>query len=336
MKPISVLIPTASQPQFLKTALQSVARQTAIGKIEEILVSENLMNRESERVCNHFKALPIRYIFQDPPLSKVQHFNYLYTQASADFVALLCDDDWWGPSHLESAFETLKHHTTAVAASSACLHVPGDSLWTGVVSRSPILWLLAGRRGVCETWCFSSHQLLAAAWIQTPFHISTLVIRRPVLQEVVAGLADFHSYQDDRMLQTYLGLLGMIVYEPLADTFVRSHQEALTWQFSAAERKNEFHKGTSVIQNLCKERGVDLLSIWKASLTGINGQTLDDVGMAFRKAMVKEQLCACGFEQFVLPNPVVRMFRRSKIIIRNRWNLYKPIAHKWCGLATRR
>ena len=335
MKPISVLIPTANQPRFLKTALQSVARQTAVNQIEEILVSENLKNRESERVCNHFKALPIKYIYQDPTLSKVQHFNFLYTQASADFIAVLCDDDWWGPSHIERALEALKQHSGAVAAASACLHVPGDTLWTGIVSRSPALWILAGRPGICETWCLAREQVLAAAWIQTPFHISALVMRRLAVQEVVNALGNLHSYQDDRMLQMHLGLHGMVVYEPLADTFIRSHPEALTWQFSAAERRNEFRKCTAIIRNLCNERGVDVLSVWKTALTGINGQILEDVGTVFRMAMDDEQLRASGFEQFVQPHPLVRMLRRSKMVLRNRWKVYKPIAYRWCGLTGR-
>jgi hypothetical protein len=137
------------------------------------------------------------------------------------------------------------------------------------------------------------------------------------------------------MLQMYLGSLGMVVYEPLPDTFVRSHPEALTWQFSAAERKKEFYKGTAIIWNLCKKRGVDPVSIWRTSLAGLNGQILEDVGIAFRKSMENNQLRACGFEQFVLPHPLVRMLRRSKMIVKNRWKAYKLIAYRWCGLTGR-
>src|SRR5688572_22058244 len=101
MNTISVLVPTANHPKFLETALQSIARQTAIDKIEEVLVSENLLDRESEAVCKKFPNLPIRYILQDPPLTRFQNFDFLFNQARADLVALLCDDDWWAPGHLQ-------------------------------------------------------------------------------------------------------------------------------------------------------------------------------------------------------------------------------------------
>lgn len=328
MKPISVLIPTANQPGFLETALQSVAHQTAADQIEEVLVSENLMNRESERVCKRFKGLPIRYIFQDPPVSQVEHFIYLYNQARADLVALLCDDDWWGPGHFQGALQALKGNSDAVAWASATLHVPGDTPWTGVVSRSPILWILAGRPGVCETWCLASHQVLAATWILTPFHSSAMVIRRLALRQAVSALAGVHSYQQDRVLQVQLGTLGMILYEPVADTCIRLHPQALMLQSSKAERVGEFHKCTSLIWDLCEKRGVDVVSIWQRSLAGLNGQILEDVGTAFRKSMEDAQLRARGFEQLMLPHPLVRMLRRARTIMKNRWKPYKAVAYK--------
>ena len=334
MKPISVLIPTANQPGFLETALQSVAHQTAVDQIEEVLVSENLMNGESERVCKRFKSLPIRYIFQDPPVSQVEHFIYLYNQARADLVTLLCDDDWWGPGHFQGALQALKGNSEAVAWASACLTVRGDTPWTGVMSQSPILWILAGRPSVCETWPLTSHQVLAASWIITPFALSAMVIRRPAVRQAVSALADLHSYQVDRMLQVQLGTLGMILYEPVADTCIRSHSEALTWQFSKDARVGEFHKCTSLIWDLCEKQGVDVVSIWQRSLAGLNGQILEDVSRLFRMSMEDAQLRARGFEQLA-PHPLVRMLRRARTIVNNRWKPYKAVAYKTFGLARR-
>jgi len=328
---ISVLIPTARQPKFLETALESVASQTVVEHIEEVLVSENLRDRESEQVCKRFKALPIRYIFRNPPVSKVQHFNCLYKEARADLVGILCDDDWWGPRHLENAVRGLKKNPDAVASASATLHVPEDNPWTGYVSRSPVLWILANRPSTCTTWCFSSEQMMAAAWIQTPFHISTLVIRRHPLQQVVSALSDLHSYQDDRMLQVQLGILGPILYEPLVDTCVRAHAEALTWQFSKGEREREFRKCTATVGDLCKTRGVDVAKIWKKYLKGLGGPILDEVGRAFRISLGDKELRDYGFGQFLLPNPAVRFIMRGSTILKNRWKTYKPIAYRSLG-----
>jgi hypothetical protein len=318
VKSISVLIPTAHQPTFLKTALESVAAQSAVDHIQEVLVSENLMDPGSEVVCKQFKRLPIRYIFRDPVLSKVQHFNSLYNEASGDLVAILCDDDWWGQRHLENALGALKGNRHAVASASAVLHVPEDKPWTGHVSWSPVLWILANQPSTCTTWCFSSEQMMAAAWIQTPFHISTLVIRRHVLQSVVSTLSDLHSYQDDRMLQVQLGALGSILYEPLVGTCVRAHGEALTCQFSKVEREREFRKCTSRIQEMSKVRDIDVAKVWKQYIGALRGPIVDDLGKAFRMSLGDQDLRDNGFEQFLLPHPVVRILERGRTILKNR------------------
>ena len=333
MKPISVVIPTANQPEFLNTALQSVARQSAVDQIEEVLVSENLLNRESEKVCKGFRGLPIRYILRDPPLTKCQHFKCLYNEARADLIALLCDDDWWGPGHLQGAIEALSRNSDAVAWASNGLQMLEDTPWTGSVSRSPVLWIAAGLPTVCETWRLASHQVLAAAWIQTPFHASALIIRRSALRQVVSDFDDLHPYQDDRTLQVKLSTLGMILYEPSYDTYIRAHPAALTWRFSKAEREEESRKCTAFIWDLCEKSGVDLISIWQRSLRGLTGPIHEDLGRAFRIMLDKEQLQAYGFDQFLLPHPLVRMLRRARTILKNRWKLYKPIAYKSLGLA---
>ena len=62
---------------------------------------------------------------------------------------------------------------------------------------------------------------------------------------------------------------------------------------------------------------------------------LEDVGRAFRMSLGDEQLRARGFEQFVLPDPLVRMLRRARTILKNRWKMYKPAVCKSLGLASR-
>jgi glycosyltransferase involved in cell wall biosynthesis len=335
VKPISVLIPTANQPLFLKMALQSVARQTAVDRIEEILVSENLMNRESEAVCKQFKNLPIRYILQDPPISVSQHYKFLFRQAQTDLIAFLCDDDWWGPGHLELAHKALLTHHEAEAWASNSLHLPGNTLWTGMTSRSPILWLVAGRPTVCEPWCLASHQVLAAAWIVTPFHASSMVVRKSAVQDMIAPIRTEHPYQDDRMWQVQLGLRGMFLYEPTVDTYVRSHGSAQTWQYARSERDAEFRKCTATIEELCAKRGIDLVSLWKTYLAGIDSSTLEEVGRLFRLSLGDKELRARGFAQFVTPHPVMRLLNSVRTITKNRWTQYKPIIFRSLGLIYR-
>ena len=126
MKSISVVIPTAGQPDFLDCALRSVARQTVVHEIEEVLVSENLSDLRSRAICERFPQLPIKYVLQNPPLTLVQNYEYLLRESRAEFIAFLCDDDWWGAGHLQAALSALEKHEGAVAWFSACFYSVSD------------------------------------------------------------------------------------------------------------------------------------------------------------------------------------------------------------------
>jgi glycosyltransferase involved in cell wall biosynthesis len=70
MKCLSVVVPTAARPAYLRTALKSVANQTAADNILEVIVSENLSDKTSQGVCEEFPSLPIKYVFRNPPLHR--------------------------------------------------------------------------------------------------------------------------------------------------------------------------------------------------------------------------------------------------------------------------
>ena len=107
MKDVSVLIPTAKRPHFLSTALESVARQTALDRIGEVLVIENGEDRGSGDVCKRFPNLPIKYIYRNPTIPASERTVSILREGSLPFVALLHDDDWWFDFHLERSLEKL-------------------------------------------------------------------------------------------------------------------------------------------------------------------------------------------------------------------------------------
>src|SRR5580658_10308150 len=105
MKPdITVVIPAAGRPQFLSCLLDSIQRQSAIDRVAEIIVSEDSGNRESKNIVAKFKELPIRYVSRESPLGFLGHHKALLCdEARSPLTALLHDDDWWAPQHLETA-----------------------------------------------------------------------------------------------------------------------------------------------------------------------------------------------------------------------------------------
>ncbi len=123
---VTVLIPTASRPLFLREALRSVAQQTAVRAIDQIFVSENGMDPSSEAICAEFPQLPIKYIFRDPAFTPLHHARIMMKEfLVGDITCILHDDDWWLPNHLGNALLALKENPEAAAYGSN-FHISAD------------------------------------------------------------------------------------------------------------------------------------------------------------------------------------------------------------------
>lgn len=310
MRPVSVAIPTAGQPGFLRCALESVRRQRALDRVEEILIAENLGDERSEAVCREFPDLPIRYVRHEPRLTAVQNYEYVIRESRAPIIAYLCDDDWWASSHVETALDDLESHPNAVARCSASYFVTSDALARGWVSRSAALWLAAGTPKFTALWELSAARVLAATWLLTPFHFSSMVLRRDAAVKAIAAVRDVHPYQADRLFFAKIVGDGDIVYEPLPDTYVRWRPNNATSRTLHDQREAEFRNCTALIWELSIQRGVDLVTAWREYLDNTDADVLFDLGTAFRRAMDNQTLEALGLAQFILPNRYTRAVRR--------------------------
>ena len=311
MKSISVVIPTAGQPDFLDCALRSVARQTVVHEIEEVLVSENLSDLRSRAICERFPQLPIKYVLQNPPLTLVQNYEYLLRESRAEFIAFLCDDDWWGAGHLQAALSALEKHEGAVSWFSACFYSVSDVPANGWVFRSPGLWLAAGKPDVTDLWSLEPHRVLAVNWILTPFHFSSMVLCRQPAMNALPAMTGAHGYQVDRIYYSELSAGGTTLYEPLPDTFVRWRQDNATLRVARVERDSIFRKATEEIWRRSVRRGVDLVAAWHEYLRDADPEVMQDVGKCFRRAMDDRTLSKYDFDDFILPNPGIRALQRA-------------------------
>ena len=113
---------------MLRTALRSIAAQTALSAVGEVVVIENLSNRESGRVCQEFPQLPISYVFRDPPLppGSVAASRDALGRIHSERMAILFDDDWWMEQHLESAIKSFDQRPDVVASYAVCLWTTGE------------------------------------------------------------------------------------------------------------------------------------------------------------------------------------------------------------------
>jgi glycosyltransferase involved in cell wall biosynthesis len=330
MKPITVVIPTARQPVFLESALRSIARQTVVHEIEEIIVSENLGDLSSKAVCERFQ-LPIRYILQEPPLTPVGNFQFVIGSARTELIAYLCDDDWWAPGHLQSALEAMRSNEKAAAWFSACFYSISEAPPRGWIGRHAALWLAAGSPSPMDTWILAPLQVLAATWILSPFHFSSMVLRRDPARAALSVMSKAHHYQVDRVYVTELSAAGHLLFEPFPDTFVRWREENLTLRTKPKERDALFRECTKDIWDESVRRRVDVASAWHEYLRNADQDVVSEVGKAFRKAMDKQTLRAHGFDGFILPNRYLHFLQRAarfgKSMIMSRLRRLVPRLH---------
>jgi glycosyltransferase involved in cell wall biosynthesis len=262
-----VLIPTVNRPHYLETALESVARQTAIGRIKEVRVMENGGDRRSETLCSRFAdRLPIRYIFRQPCLTPLEHGRLLINEPFAGrYLSILHDDDWWGPEHLGSSLSALEAHG-AIACYSAFFDVDGE--------RSPLacdgslmFWIGSGFQPVTRDWVLDLSSVLVSNLAGTPGRYSTIVAEAEVFRESASAMLDLDNrFDNDRMLTVELGRRGKVVYIPVPNAFIRAHPGQDGRTFSQKEMLEHLLRTTVWIFEVAKKSRVDLIKEFETRL----------------------------------------------------------------------
>jgi len=241
---IKVVIATCNRPEMLRTALQSVAEQTIRSQIASVVVSENGGNKESAGVCAEFSNLPISYFFRDPPLPPIEHARILFSDNPREkYTAILHDDDWWAPRHLENAFNALESNPHCSATFSNYFGSPGpgfpyygnDWLW--------FVWAASPHEFYRSNIELDKIKVLIACLLNTAFHYSTVLghsarIECAINNTVSAG----NSYDNDRIFPVFLAERGPVYFLNEATCFVRRHRE----QDGCRE---EYQKNESALKN---------------------------------------------------------------------------------------
>ena len=220
---VSIIIPTASRPGMLRTALQSLASQTAVSRIDRIFVSENGGSRDSEIVCAEFPALPIAYQFRTPTTPPLEHMQILMRECLRDeLTAFLHDDDWWTPTHLASAIVGLESHPDAGVYGSGHFVVSGESSMLNC-SGNLFPWFGASYPPFQPVWELSRLNVLMAELLGTVAHYSTMVVRTDALKKAAYVFDLNNPFDNDRMLLFALSTFNSVIFDPLPGAFVRNH-----------------------------------------------------------------------------------------------------------------
>ena len=312
MSEVTVAITTTGRPKFLRTALQSVQNQVDREIIGEVIVSENKAERRTEEIVREFPELPIRYLFREPTLPMVAHFFSTVRQARTPYLAILNDDDWWFSNHLSEAVSALRLRASYSAYVSASLWLKDEadiSPWG--IMRSSALWLLAGKPPWLQLWTIDGPSMLALNWLYCPFHWSTLVGRTAALHEVLDVLEkvtysarrdsqddSFQRVTVDRFMFNHLALRGALCYNPVPDTFVRSHAENWVKDKDPNKISEMLRSATALTKRLANEHGWDVQKIWANALVKMPAEFKPELLDRFHEAHTDQDLRRYGFERF--------------------------------------
>ncbi|MEX0289741.1 MAG: glycosyltransferase family A protein [Flavobacteriaceae bacterium] len=316
---LTVIIPTAARPDYLRKALQTVAEQLAIGRIAEVRVSENLEDRRSEEVCAEFPKLPINYIFRDPPLGHPRHLGRLAKEPNTTYTALLNDDDWWAPGHLLTALRALDASPETSAWYSGTIWANDESLDYVQNHRYVCLEHFSNTKSYLDTWSFSTTSMLALCWMYAPFHWSSMVARTDALVKSVDDLETENAWNADRVMAARLALFGTTLFFPVPQVFVRLHDD--NWA-SNPEKRAQMENADKVWRDkariIAEEAGVDVLKIWKENIEKFSEKELKLIKHTFQRHYSNEELKKLNLSEFVDSNSE----RLKKKI--------KPFAQAWC------
>jgi hypothetical protein len=264
---ITILIPTCSRPEFLKKALDSVARQMIIEKIDSVVVMENGGSEASRAICDWFIyewRLPIIYKFRVPQTNSASHGRLIWKEHAqecrSEFTAILHDDDFWLPNHLENALKCLtRSKEVSFYGSSHFDVIGGHSLLS---SASNIFAAFALQfPSVDQRWIVREQAMRVAQSMGGICHYSTMVCRTEALKKSThifdLPIAEFDT---DRMIQAELSRHGPMIYNPLPEAFIRQHMgRDCVANFTKEERIKHFCATTRWIVERSGEKANDLL-----------------------------------------------------------------------------
>jgi hypothetical protein len=327
---ISVLIPTADRPDFLRDAIDSVNHQSRNDLIGEVIVSNN-GKIDVEEIVRSYHSLPITYVNQETKLSPGKHFEWLINQAKFPLIAMLADDDMWGRYHLEEAHRQLQAHPTAIAVFNQVVAVRNSyrQVFTGYAKLAHSLQDDL-KRQLPDNLIFQPGDLMVDALIHTPLNIWSMLARKSNVLNHFQVMTDPDAGIDsDRYFVWRLSLDGCIIAGREIGLFMRAHPQMAGRLMSMqdVERfKNISHEYSRKIISDARELGIPIEQRWCdfwESLSDINRNTIvceaHSDCIAFASAILKTRPTQFGGaqQQVVNGSETSRIRNRLRMIVKD-------------------
>lgn len=214
---ISLCIPTYRRTTYIRQSLESCLAQT-YGNYE-ILVNDDTEDDSIKLIVNSFGPGKIRYIHNIRPIGMMPKFNAFLDQAAAEWMAILCDDDYLEPDFLKTLSQHINSHPRATLIRSRYRLVDRDGKELRLDNAYP--------------FCTEPTQFLRDIFLpedRAPFKMngSGILFQRERLKKV-GGFQNFYrGWHNDRLAWATLAAQGQSICEPTPLCNIRLHGGSLT------------------------------------------------------------------------------------------------------------
>jgi glycosyltransferase involved in cell wall biosynthesis len=117
---ISICIPAYEKPAALKRLLESIAMQRH--KQYEVIVTDDSFTDQVEKVITSFNDLSLQY-YRNPNRGMAANWNYVLSKASAPWIKMMHDDDWFADENALGKFVEVIKNTGSPFIYSGSYHV---------------------------------------------------------------------------------------------------------------------------------------------------------------------------------------------------------------------
>ena len=260
---LSVLLPTCRRPDMLNSALRSIAMQSALSQVSEIIVIENGLDRQSESVCDEFPLLPINYVFHSIAIAPGRHLAKEWLRhIKEDHFAILFDDDLWTENHLKRGIQSFAFAKDVVASYGACAWIEGEDDYLKQLFGQFNMWFSTDEKPIGDRWRFQLQQMLVANLISTSCHFSALIVNRSAWAECIEELDD-NPFDTDRFIATQLCTKGSVILDRIPSVLIRQHAGQEGVRMNDDIGRMWFDRTSKILTEIAEANNIDLASAYR-------------------------------------------------------------------------
>jgi len=210
--------------------------------------------------------LPIRYLYRDPEEAK-RGFALMLKEVETEFIAILFDDDWWGPDHIANGARYCREERGLGCYFSAYFMVEGERSRLSTHATTEF-WFGAGFPSLEADWKLNLADAVSACLVDPPCTYSSMIAPLDKLKNAYrTQLKIGNPYDSDRLMTLELAKQGLLVVNPIPEVFVRFHPGQDKNRFSRDDVKRFKSMSIMHLLSICHEHNIDVGREFDARIT---------------------------------------------------------------------